>query len=85
MLGKDTTPYYTQGQYATAAGMDKIAQKLDASFVLAVGDNFYSNGVTVETDPRFGETFESVYNQASLQKPWYVVAGNHGSFFFLTV
>lgn len=32
------------------------------------------------SDPRFSETFESVYTDASLQGPnfkWYITAGNH--------
>eukprot|EP01033_Poteriospumella_lacustris_P008306 gene8306-5994_t len=62
---------------ASVAGMDKIAKTLDAKFMLAVGDNYYHSGVTDESDPRFGSTFEKVYSPDSLQFPWYAIAGNH--------
>jgi len=65
---------------ASVTGMDTIAQKLDAQFVLAVGDNFYHEGVLDENDPRFEQSFENVYTPQSLQKPWYAIAGNHGKF-----
>jgi metallophosphoesterase superfamily enzyme len=58
--------------------MDTIAQKINAKFMLALGDNFYSAGVKSDTDTRFDITFEDVYTPQSLQFEWYVVAGNHG-------
>eukprot|EP00597_Dinobryon_sp_UTEXLB2267_P005518 CAMPEP_0170075472 /NCGR_PEP_ID=MMETSP0019_2-20121128/12601_1 /TAXON_ID=98059 /ORGANISM="Dinobryon sp., Strain UTEXLB2267" /LENGTH=334 /DNA_ID=CAMNT_0010286459 /DNA_START=282 /DNA_END=1286 /DNA_ORIENTATION=+ len=75
--GQDTKPYYTQGQKDSVVGMDKIATSINAEFVVALGDNFYNAGVSVETDPRFQQSFETVYTPASLQKNWYVIAGNH--------
>lgn len=47
------------------------------SFFLFLGDNFYTFGVKNEYDPRFEETFSSVFSEPSLQVPWYLVAGNH--------
>jgi len=44
---------------------------------LALGDNFYFNGVKSATDSRFQRTFEHVFSATSLQTPWYVIAGNH--------
>ena len=41
------------------------------------GDNFYFTGVENEDSTRFIKTFEDVYTSASLQIPWYVIAGNH--------
>ena len=49
-------------------------------FALALGDNFYSHGISTDMhDPRFRESFESVYTGSSLQAPFtfHVVAGNH--------
>lgn len=62
--------------------MDKVAGQLQAEFVLAVGDNYYHQGVTDENDSRFESTFESVYTGANLQKNWYAIAGNHGELFW---
>lgn len=58
--------------------MDKVAKKLNAKFMLAVGDNIYHHGAKDEHDSRFGATFEEVYTPDSLQFDWYVIAGNHG-------
>jgi hypothetical protein len=41
----------------------------------------YHQGVTDENDPRFQESFETVYNTPSLQTDWYLIAGNHGECF----
>jgi tartrate-resistant acid phosphatase type 5 len=52
-------------------------------FVVAVGDNFYNDGIDLSTSTstnpskRFKHTFEDVYTAASLQVPWHVIAGNH--------
>jgi tartrate-resistant acid phosphatase type 5 len=48
-----------------------------STFTVAVGDNFYDDGVKNEFDPRFKATFENVFTAPSLQTRWYVVAGNH--------
>jgi len=66
----------TTGQVAAATGMAKIASSIKAEFVLALGDNYYNSGVKSVSDPRFGETWDTVYNQASLQVNWYVIGGN---------
>jgi tartrate-resistant acid phosphatase type 5 len=58
--------------------MDRVATSLNSQFVVALGDNFYSEGVTDENSIRFEKTFESIYTADSLQTPWYVIAGNHG-------
>ncbi len=76
-IGDDTSPYYTKAQASSVKGMDKIATSLQAEFILALGDNFYHSGVVNEYDTRFQTTFENVYTPESLQKNWYVVAGNH--------
>jgi hypothetical protein len=60
--------------------MDIVARNIDSKFVLALGDNFYSSGVTSELDSRFKTSFDQVYTPASLQTDWYVIAGNHGWF-----
>ncbi|EGD77126.1 type 5 acid phosphatase [Salpingoeca rosetta] len=58
--------------------MAKVAKDINAQFVLALGDNFYTTGIQGdEHNFRFRATFEDVYTDDSLQIPFYVVAGNH--------
>jgi len=70
-------PFHTAAQAAAATGMGKIASNLKAQFVLALGDNYYTNGVTTDSSPRFATSWDSVYSADSLQVDWYVCAGNH--------
>lgn len=48
-----------------------------ASFIISTGDNFYPSGVASVEDPLWTQSFENIYHQYALQKPWYVVLGNH--------
>ena len=55
-----------------------IASQYNVDMVWGMGDNIYQAGVTDEYDPRFNETFESVFTQNSLTNiPFYMIAGNH--------
>ena len=56
--GQETSPYYTKAEKEISEVMGAKAKEVDAQFVLALGDNFYSHGVTDVEDPRFKETFE---------------------------
>ena len=64
-------------QSDVAAQMAIAAKDMDAKFIIAVGDNFYENGVTSVTDPQWQSSFEKVYSAPSLQVPWHVALGNH--------
>lgn len=79
--GQPSAPYTTAAEISTAGGMGRIAETTNASFALAVGDNFYSSGIRTDVnDPRFKHTFEDVFSASSLQGPgfpFYVIAGNH--------
>ncbi|CAF0791640.1 unnamed protein product [Didymodactylos carnosus] len=75
--GLPFAPYKTPSEVAVAAAMGNLGKTLNTSFQLALGDNFYFDGVQSVTDPRFQHTFEQVFSAASLQTPWYVLAGNH--------
>lgn len=57
--------------------MADVTSRCQTSFNLALGDNFYFDGVKDIDDDRFKNTFEKVYNYDQLQNPWYLVAGNH--------
>lgn len=75
--GSPVAPYTLPGQVAAAKGMGTVAAQIDSSFTLALGDNFYFSGVTDVDSSRFATTWDKVYSASSLQKPWYVIAGNH--------
>jgi len=71
-------PYRTPIEMAVAEAMGKTAEDIGAQFVVALGDNFYFDGVKDIDDPRFRNTFEDVFTAPSLQKTtWYITAGNH--------
>ena len=56
--GQDDAPYTTQAETRIAATMGEVAASVSAQFTVALGDNFYDNGVKDVHDPRFNETFE---------------------------
>ncbi|XP_033927983.1 tartrate-resistant acid phosphatase type 5 [Melopsittacus undulatus] len=76
--GVPDPPFVTPREVATAAAMGRAAEELGADFVLALGDNFYYDGVRDEWDPRFQDTFERTFTAPGLRSlPWFVLAGNH--------
>lgn len=79
--GVSNAPYTTRQQRNVAASMNAEAQSTGAKFALALGDNFYFNGVTSVDDPRFQQTFEDVFTGSALSASngfnFKVVAGNH--------
>lgn len=64
-------------QRAVATQMGRIAAQQGSAFTLALGDNFYSSGVTTVADPHWKESFEDVYTSPALQSRWYAILGNH--------
>lgn len=64
-------------QSEVAVQMGLAAERIDARFVISVGDNFYDDGVTDIHDPAWQQSFERIYTAPSLQAPWYVALGNH--------
>lgn len=64
-------------QKEVAAEMGKAAHDLDASFVIATGDNFYPYGVQSVQDFQWISCFETIYTAQSLHVKWYPVLGNH--------
>ena len=77
--GSINAPYTTPMEIVTAKGMGKVAANYTSTFALALGDNFYTQGVQSVDDTRFQNTFEHVFTAASLQSPFEfrVIAGNH--------
>ena len=64
-------------QKEVADQMGKAAATIESDFVVAVGDNFYPNGVQSTQDYSWIASFESIYTNYNLQTPWYVALGNH--------
>ena len=78
--GVGSPPYTTPEELATAAGMGEVAGQIDAKFAMALGDNFYSEGITTdEHDMRFDATFEKVFTSNNLMGDDFfrVLLGNH--------
>ena len=46
-------------------------------FFVALGDNFYNNGVTSDVDPLWKLYYRDLYTAPATQVPWYAVLGNH--------
>jgi tartrate-resistant acid phosphatase type 5 len=55
--GLPVSPYDTPSEVAVAAAMGTMGLKLNTTFQLALGDNFYYDGVKTVTDPRFQVQF----------------------------
>lgn len=75
--GSMTYPYTTTGELAVANQMAKTAADFDSQFILAIGDNFYDDGVPNVNSPRFKYTFSNVFDAQRFPTEFYVVAGNH--------
>ncbi len=82
----DTLRFFTFGDWGRngaglqkdlANAMDQLASNRPLDFVLALGDNFYPEGVTSVTDPQWKTSFEDIYVGALAKAPWYVALGNH--------
>lgn len=58
--GLPIEPYSTPSEISVANAMGKLGTKLNTSFQLALGDNFYFDGVKSVTDPRFEVRSHSV-------------------------
>lgn len=46
-------PFETPSEVAIAGAMGKLGKELNTTFQLALGDNFYFDGVQTANDPRF--------------------------------
>lgn len=66
-----------ENQSLVADQMGRYADMLEARFVIALGDNFYVDGIKNITDPLWNTAFHDVYSADSLQVPWYPILGNH--------
>ncbi|GLD97867.1 hypothetical protein PINS_up006564 [Pythium insidiosum] len=71
------------GEKTTNAGLNAVRDALHGvagslDFVVSVGDNFYSSGVSSVTDSQWTNTWVSRYGIGStLTVPWFSLLGNH--------
>lgn len=66
-----------ESQMSVARGMSCAARRAPIKFVATLGDNFYGAGVSSVDDQQFRYKFETVYDDASLQVPWFPALGDH--------
>lgn len=64
-------------QRHVARRLAEKARQTDSQFVATTGDNFYFWGVNSVSDQHWTTMFENVYDQPSLDIPWYPSLGNH--------
>ena len=82
---KDSTSFLVTGDWGwnsynqtlTAYQMGVYSWLISAEFVIAMGDNFYNDGVINATDPIWNRAYHDVYTSKYLQIPWFPVLGNH--------
>ena len=64
-------------QLEVAHAMVLEAAQSPPNIIISVGDNFYPSGVASVTDSQWKAAFEDMYAAPQLNKPWYIVLGNH--------
>ncbi|KHN71976.1 Tartrate-resistant acid phosphatase type 5 [Toxocara canis] len=73
-------PYTTYGQNKVAKALSQMGEEKSSEFQISLGDNIYYTGVKNIFDQRFESSFEDVYLGDAMQKPWYMIGGNHDHF-----
>lgn len=66
-----------QTQRQVAQAMAEVCGERGCDLVLALGDNFYPNGVDSPQDPQFQSKFEAIYDFPELDIPFFMTLGNH--------
>lgn len=64
-------------QASVARGMGRVGANIQNRFTISTGDNFYLDGVTSTSDPKWRRSYEDIYTASSLQTRWYSSLGNH--------
>lgn len=74
-------------QAAIAKAMGSYSNDFQPSFVVALGDNFYTNGVSSSTDVYWDYLWTNVYLDyyTSLRIPWYPVFGKSIFYFSFVI
>lgn len=71
--GLPLSPFTTEIEKAVAHQMGKFADDNNIQFVLALGDNFYFDGVKDVDDPRFGVSLWNLPGVPSFNKWWLII------------
>lgn len=69
--------FNSYNQSLTAYQMGVYAWLMGAEFVIALGDNFYNDGVASVQDALWDSAYHDIYTSKYLQIPWFPVLGNH--------
>merc|ERR1712146_278684 len=64
-------------QHKVANVMNDESDKRKPGYVLALGDNFYENGVLGVSDPQWKRKYCNIYTAEGLNVPFYALLGNH--------
>lgn len=57
--------------------MGNVSVIYPPSFIVALGDNYYNDGVKSVDDPQWKTTFQDIYTAPGVQVRWYAILGNH--------
>ena len=83
--GSDSCVFFTIGDWGSgddiqkkvAHVMNSESDKRKPGYVLALGDNFYENGVLGVNDPQWKHKYTNMYTADGLNVPFYAILGNH--------
>lgn len=76
-MGDWGSPENIPQEIILASTMNKVADQFNTSFVIAVGDNFYDDGVNSVDDPKWTSLWTDIYTSTLGQLPWLTLMGNH--------
>src|SRR3989338_11070312 len=62
-------------QWVVSLEMEKYCKYHECEFVVTLGDNFYEQGITAETEDQWITKFERMYHHLNI--PFYAILGNH--------
>ncbi|KAJ3268227.1 Tartrate-resistant acid phosphatase type 5, partial [Terramyces sp. JEL0728] len=78
-LGDWGADYHITELQAVGKQMDSVGTQRNAQFVIALGDNFYNNGVTSVTDPKWQSVWLNSFTGLTSQLPWYCILDWYGN------
>lgn len=85
-LGQRGLPFLVVGDWGrngkawqrqVAEQMGRVGNLIDSRLTVSTGDNFYNLGVMSPLGAQWHTSFERIYTDPVLHRPWYAVLGNH--------